>query len=197
VLGGGERAQPGHPHAIPFARLLLAAGADPDDGQALYDRMFGTRDDHLELLFEFGLGQGPGGPWHRLPGDQLESPRVMLRNLLARAVTHDQRERVARLARNGVDVVSPVAASQGAPESVPLLAAAGFDVSAFGRSDVPSNERWHTALHVAAERGDLRSRAGSWSWAQIRTGRTGTTGARRSAGRGISASSRLSSCWSR
>ena len=233
VLGGGERAQPGHPHAIGFARLLLEAGADPNDGQALYNRMFGTRDDHLELLFEFGLGQGPGGPWHRLLGDQLESPRVMLRNLLAWAVTHDQRERVALLARNGVDVVSPVtelrgrgprartpaehallnghrelaellvglgagrprlgpadafvaavlagdadavrntdpavvsavrrsraglvtwAASQGAPESVPLLAAAGFDVSAFGRSDVPSNEPWHTALHVAAERGDL------------------------------------------
>jgi ankyrin repeat protein len=47
------------------------------------------------------------------------------------------------------------AASQGAPESVPLLVAAGFDVNAFGRSDVPSNERWHTALHVAAEKGDL------------------------------------------
>ena len=233
VLGGGERAQPGHPHAIGFARLLLEAGADPNDGQALYNRMFGPRDDHLELLFEFGLGRDTGGPWHRLLGDQLESPRVMLRNLLAWAVTHDQRERVALLARNGVDVVSPVtelrgrgprvytpaehallnghrelaellvglgaarprlapadafvaavlagdadavrntdpavvsavrrsraglvtwAASQGAPESVPLLAAAGFDVSAFGRSDVPSNQRWHTALHVAAERGDL------------------------------------------
>jgi ankyrin repeat protein len=233
VLGSGERAQPWLPHSIPFARLLLAAGADPNDGQALYNRMFGTRDDHLVLLFEFGLGRDTGGPWHRLLGDQLESPTVMLRNLLVWAVTHDQRERVALLARNGVDVVSPVtelrgrwgrtytpaehalmsghrelaemlvglgaaspllrpadalvaavlagdadavrrtapavvgavrrsrpglvtwAASQGAPESVPLLVAAGFDVNAFGRSDVPSNERWHTALHVAAEKGDL------------------------------------------
>ncbi|HEY2506855.1 MAG TPA: ankyrin repeat domain-containing protein [Streptosporangiaceae bacterium] len=233
VLGGGERAEPWHPHSLAFGRLLLEAGADPNDGQAVYNRMFGTSDDHLVLLFEFGLGRGPGGPWHRLLGDRLESPRVMLRNLLAWAVTHDQRERVALLARKGVDVLSPIteersrgrrartpaehalsnghrelaemliglggavprlrpadvfvaamlagdaeavrstdpavasavrrsrpglvtwAASQGAAESVPLLVAAGFDVNAYGRSDVPSNERWHTALHVAAGNGDL------------------------------------------
>jgi hypothetical protein len=36
----------------------------------------------------------------------LESPSKMLRVLLARAVTHDQRDRVALLAGHGVDVVS-------------------------------------------------------------------------------------------
>ena len=36
-----------------------------------------------------------------------------------------------------------------------LLVSAGFDVNALGRSDIPSNEPWHTALHVAAENGDL------------------------------------------
>ena len=41
VLGYGEHGQPWHPHAIAFARLLLEAGADPNDGQALYNRMFG------------------------------------------------------------------------------------------------------------------------------------------------------------
>jgi hypothetical protein len=100
VLGHGEQGQQAHPHAIPFARLLLEAGADPNDGQTLYNRMFDTDDDHLILLFEFGLGRGGGGPWHRLLGDALESPAVMLRNLLWWAVTHDQRERVALLRRH-------------------------------------------------------------------------------------------------
>ncbi len=47
------------------------------------------------------------------------------------------------------------AAAQGAPNAVELLVSAGFDVNALGRSDIPSNEPWHTALHVAAETGNL------------------------------------------
>jgi ankyrin repeat protein len=231
VLGYGEQNQPWHPHAIAFARLLLESRADPNDGQTLYNRMFGTNDNHLVLLFEYGLGRNTGGPWHRLLGESLESPAEMLRALLAWAVTHDQRHRVALLAEHGVDLVSPFteersprrgtpievalanghreladqlaalgarpprlsatdafvgavlagdadavaltpprivvevrrkrtglvtwAASQGAPNSVDLLVSAGFDVDALGRSDIPSNEPWHTALHVAVEKGDL------------------------------------------
>jgi hypothetical protein len=63
VFGEGELGpvrQPRHPHALALARLLLEAGADPNDGQALYNRMFEPDDDHLELLFEFGLGADPG-----------------------------------------------------------------------------------------------------------------------------------------
>jgi hypothetical protein len=82
VFGSGEQDQPAHSHALGFARVLLDAGADPNDGQALYNRMFGRDDDHLVLLFEYGLGRDTGGPWHRLLGDALESPAVMLRNLL-------------------------------------------------------------------------------------------------------------------
>jgi ankyrin repeat protein len=231
VLGSGEHRQPWHPHAIALAGLLLDAGADPNDGQTLYNRMFGTNDDHLVLLFEHGLGRDTGGPWHRLLGESLESPAEMLRALLAWAITHDQRRRVALLAEHGVDVISPFseersprrrtpievaltsghreladqlaalgarpprlsaadsfvaaalagdadavrhtpdqvvaavrrgraglvtwAAAQGAPHAVPLLVSAGFDVNALGRSDIASNDPWHTALHVAAEKGDL------------------------------------------
>jgi ankyrin repeat protein len=231
VLGYGEDRRPWHPHAIPFARVLLDAGADPNDGQTLYNRMFGTNDDHLVLLFEYGLGRDTSGPWHRLLGESLESPTDMLRSLLAWAVAHDQRDRVALLADHGVDIVSPFtetrspgrhtpiefallnghrqlaeqlrtrgarpprlrpadafvaavlagdtdavehtsatvvaavrrkrtglltwAAAQGAPNSVELLVAAGFDINALGRSDIPQDQPWHTALHVAAKHSNL------------------------------------------
>jgi len=232
VLSYGDHDQPWHPHSIPFARLLLDAGADCNDGQALYNRMFGPNDDHLVLLFEFGLGRGDGGPWHRLLGDKLESPAQMLRELLRWAVLHDQRDRVELLAAHDVDLSAPFsgqrygpygrtpaeealvnghrelaarlaaltgtkptlnevdafvaaslagdadqvrrtapaviaearrtrpglvtwAASQGAPNAVELLVSAGFDVNSFGRSDIPADQPWHTALHVAAGDGNL------------------------------------------
>jgi ankyrin repeat protein len=227
VLGHGERNEPEHPHAIAFARLLLEAGADPNDGQALYNRMFDSNDDHLVLLFDHGLGRDADGPWHRLLGEALDPPELMLRKLLHWAVLHDQRDRVALLAEHGVDVVSrfadqrhtPVelallsghrqladqlralggrparldrrdgfvaavlagdveaarqtpsevveavrrqrtglmtwAASQGGAKAVTLLAELGFDLNSLGRSDLPSNQPWQTALHVAAENDDL------------------------------------------
>ena len=49
----------------------------------------------------------------------------------------------------------PWAAAQGAPTAVELLVSVGFEVNARGRSDVAGNQPWHTALHVAAEKGDL------------------------------------------
>jgi hypothetical protein len=233
VFGQGEQSQPEHPQTLPLARLLLAAGADPNDGQVLYNRMFDTDDDHLVLLFEFGLGQGGDGPWYQLIGAALESPPVLLRNLLWWAITHDQRQRVALLAAHGVDVVSPFhelrmpggngrspvevallsghraladdllalgaagpdldpvaafiadalagdteavqrtepavirsarrqrpgllvwAAAQAGPDVAALLVGAGFEVNAFGRSDAPIEQRWQTALHVAAGDGNL------------------------------------------
>jgi ankyrin repeat protein len=233
LFGGNTADLPEHPQAIPFAELLLAAGADPNDGQTLYNRMFGRADDHLEVLFAHGLGRGDGGPWRRLLGDQVESPAVMLAALLDYAVSHDQRSRVALMARNGVDVTGPLttvrpynhagrtpielallsgnrpladqlrgfgatpprltpveafiaAALAGdaaevagtAPEviaearkqrpgvivwaaalrragSIDLLVAAGFDVDAMGRSDVPVETGWHTALHAAVEKNDV------------------------------------------
>ncbi|MCK2244149.1 MULTISPECIES: ankyrin repeat domain-containing protein [unclassified Crossiella] len=109
ALGGGEEDQPPHPHSIALARLLLEAGANPNDGQSLYNRMFTEQDDFAELLLEFGLGQGDGGPWRRLVPDLLGSPEELVRGLLHWAVTHDQRKRVALLAAHGVDVTSPLA----------------------------------------------------------------------------------------
>ncbi|MGH3863595.1 ankyrin repeat domain-containing protein [Actinokineospora sp.] len=93
--------QPRHRAELLLARLLLERGADPNDGQTLYNRVFGADDGHLRLLFEFGLGAGDGGPWRtRAPG--LASPAEMLHDVLLWAAAHDQRARVELLLAHGV-----------------------------------------------------------------------------------------------
>jgi hypothetical protein len=47
------------------------------------------------------------------------------------------------------------AAARRAWDAVPLLAGLGWDVNARGRSDVPVEQEWQTALHQAAADGDL------------------------------------------
>jgi ankyrin repeat protein len=233
VFGEGELGpvrQPRHPRSLALARLLLEAGADPNDGQALYNRMFQPGNDHLELLLEFGLGSGDGGPWKRLLGDALDAPAQMMRGQLAWAVTHGMTARVRLLVERGhVDLAAPFdrgttvtavaattghldlaeylvahgappldlapadaflaaalaadrgwldallasnpelldqvqearpalvtwAAACGSVPAVELLAGLGFDVNAMGRTDIPSDQPWHTALHKAAEDGNL------------------------------------------
>ncbi len=104
VFGEGEQGpvrQPRHPRSLELAELLLRAGAEPNDGQALYNRMFGTDDSHLRLLFRHGLGRGDGGPWRaRL---SLDSPMELVQGQLLWAVSHDQQERVHLLVDNGVE----------------------------------------------------------------------------------------------
>jgi ankyrin repeat protein len=232
VFGEGELGpvrQPRHRHSIALARLLLEAGADPNDGQALYNRMFEPGNDHLELLLEFGLGSGDGGPWRRRLGDALDSPVAMVRGQLAWAITHGLADRVRLLVTHGVDLTLPFddgvtvtsaaattghpeligylvehgapalalapgdafvaaalaadrermgvlladhpalaeqlreerpalitwAAACGSPAAVEFLVELGFDVNARGRTDLPSDQPWQTALHKAAEDGNL------------------------------------------
>jgi ankyrin repeat protein/ketosteroid isomerase-like protein len=105
ALGSGGGASPAHADALALARLLLEAGADPNDGQALYNRGWGPdpQEDWLELLFEFGLGTGDGGPWRRLLGERQDSPRAMVEDLLMAAAGHGLSDRVRRLLARGVD----------------------------------------------------------------------------------------------
>ncbi len=110
ALGEGEQGpgrQPRHPHSVALARLLLQRGADANDGQALYNRMFTIGVEHLEILFEFGLGTGDGGPWRRRLGDAMESPAQMLRRQLDWAIDHQMTSRVQLLVQHGIDLITP------------------------------------------------------------------------------------------
>ena len=73
ALGGGGTI-PKHPEELALARVLLQAGADANDGQALYNRGADGQEDWVSLLLEFGLGTGDGGPWRRLLGERQDSP---------------------------------------------------------------------------------------------------------------------------
>lgn len=239
ALGSGEGDQPAHPHAFALAELLLEAGADPNDGQALYNRQFGTDDRHLVLLLEHGLGRGDGGPWRARLGHTIDSPDELIRHQLWWAIVHDMRDRVMLLVEHGADFRTPFAAPGGRPSSlrtsdgrtptevaalagcpelvewlvgqgaarpradgvdgviaaalagdrvtvrrlrahvdaaraerpalvvwatarrkrdaIRLLVELGFDVNALGRTDVPMEQAWETALHEAAAQGDLET----------------------------------------
>ncbi len=136
ALGSGDGASV-HRDLPALARLLLEHGADPNDDQTLFN-LAGTRDDGwLELLFEFGLGSGDGGPWRRLLGDRQASPRQMLEDLLIRAAHAGFADRVRLLLAHGVNPAgigtqhpggrAPIdeAVLLGHREVVELLAAAG------------------------------------------------------------------------
>ena len=104
ALGGGGTI-PKRPEGLALARLLLQAGADANDGQALSNQGWGPNrdEDWLELLFEFRLGTGDGGPWRRLLGERQDSPQKMLEDLLIAAAAHGFTDRVRRLLAHGVD----------------------------------------------------------------------------------------------
>jgi hypothetical protein len=107
VFGEGEQGphrQPRHPHDSLLAVLLLERGAEANDGQTLYNRMFTPGTEHLEILFRFGLGGPDRGPWRRRLGDALERPDEMLDRQVRWAAEHGFADRIDLFARNGVDV---------------------------------------------------------------------------------------------
>jgi ankyrin repeat protein len=119
VLGLGENDvhrtqgplwQPPHEHWREFARLLLEAGADPNDNQGLYNRMQYPNDEHLKVLFEYGLGKDQGGPWfkrffqHWPTASASRSPSDILAYQLRWAIGANYFDRVKLLVENGADV---------------------------------------------------------------------------------------------
>jgi ankyrin repeat protein len=67
AVGGGESgpiACPEHPRALELARLLLDAGANPNQSQALYNTMLGEDlGKWLRLFVEYGLKAGDRANW--------------------------------------------------------------------------------------------------------------------------------------
>ncbi|HWF49315.1 MAG TPA: ankyrin repeat domain-containing protein, partial [Solirubrobacteraceae bacterium] len=139
AFGSGEGDPPAHPQGMALARLLLERGAEPNDAQTLYNRHWDSDAAWLELLFEFGLGTGAGGRWHRLLVPAHPTPRKMLEEQLMSAAHHGFTDHVRLLLAHGVDPDAPAAthpmyerrrpvqeaAVWGHPEIVALLADAG------------------------------------------------------------------------
>ena len=109
AYGEGEDSlnEPPHQDRDALARLLLDAGADPNDSQTLYNRHFKQNDDHLKLLLSYGLGHDKGGAWLKRLGDQATSPRSWLVQELCWAAMHNFPDRVTLLVEHGVDVNAP------------------------------------------------------------------------------------------
>lgn len=124
AFGRGEdwSNQPPHPHCLALARLLLEAGADPNDSQALYNRHFEDDDDHLALLFAYGLGQQKDGPWLTRLNDASSSPALMLVQQLCWAAARNFPRRVTLLVDHGVDVDTPCPRSGRTPYEEALRA---------------------------------------------------------------------------
>jgi ankyrin repeat protein len=74
VMGQGEMGQPEHPDAEVAARLLLDRGAEPNDGQGLYNtRLVGDETRWLTLLISYGLDTDSPVSWHADPADAAAS----------------------------------------------------------------------------------------------------------------------------
>lgn len=142
TFGNGENGEPRHPDRFTIARLLLEAGADPNDGQALYNNGIGgeNHDDprHLRLLYEYGLGTPQDGPWYERVGNQLLDPADLLYHELEAAAWRGRPNQMEFLIEIGLDLDRPVgrsqqtparlAAKQGHAEVLQLLADQGIDV---------------------------------------------------------------------
>jgi ankyrin repeat protein len=175
VFGEGELGparQPRHPHSLALARVLLDAGADANDGQTLYNRMFEPDNDHLELLLEFGLGTGTGGPWRARLGRAIEGPRRLVRGQLRRAITHGVLPRVRVLVEHGVDFVSPF--GDGVTPVARALTTGNDDIAAYLIAQgAPVPELDPAARYIAAALAADQARMDASLAGEVRSARPG------------------------
>ena len=112
VFGEGEAGklrQPAHAECEAFARLLLDAGAEANDSQALYNRMFEPDDTCLKLLLEYGLSAEDKNNWLvREDGRMVANSQTVFDYQLAWACEKRMGERVRLLVEHGADVNKPV-----------------------------------------------------------------------------------------
>ncbi len=107
VFGEGERGpvnQPEHPDFRTLAQELLDAGADPNDGQSLYNRMFRPDNTALEILLNYGLTKDHVCNWSAtVKGELIPNPEKTLDYQLQWAVRNNFIERVHLLLEHGAD----------------------------------------------------------------------------------------------
>ena len=108
AFGRGEQNPPPHQYRDQLARLLLDRGADPNDSQTMYNLGPGcwpiADASHLDILFEYGLGKGPGGPWRERIGLSMLSPEELVHEELMYAAKTNLPERARIVIAHGVDV---------------------------------------------------------------------------------------------
>ncbi len=98
AIGEGESgpvAAPPHPEARALVELLLDAGGDPNDSQALYDTHFRRDNTWLELFLSRGLGSADAANWTE------DDPTRIFDYLLGQAVNQGFLDRVALLLAHG------------------------------------------------------------------------------------------------
>jgi hypothetical protein len=107
VFGRGEQGAPPHHQELALVSLLLEAGAEANDSQTIYNRGAGdiARDDteFLELLLDFGLGHGDGGPWRRLLAHAHQTPTEIVAEALQHAAESGLERRTRLLLARGAD----------------------------------------------------------------------------------------------
>ncbi|MDE0226891.1 MAG: ankyrin repeat domain-containing protein [Gammaproteobacteria bacterium] len=110
VFGEGEMGpvnQPEHEDCDTMAQLLLDAGADPNDGQALYNTMFTPGSKCLEVLLEYGLSSEHRNNWLvEENGKLVDNPDRVLGYQLQWAVRKQHVERARLLIDHGADLAA-------------------------------------------------------------------------------------------
>ncbi|MEO1493529.1 MAG: ankyrin repeat domain-containing protein [Pseudomonadota bacterium] len=102
---GGPINQPEHPEVEAFARLLLEAGADPNDGQAIYNTHFEPGDLCVSLLLEYGLAAEDRLNWSLREGESLRmNPQETMHFALITAIRRGYASRAKLLIDAGVDL---------------------------------------------------------------------------------------------
>ena len=97
---GGPVSFPEHPDLIPFSEALLDAGANPNDGQVLYNRCFEPDNTAFEMLLRYGLTNTDKNNWE-------DSDHDVLHFHLVAAIRRGFFDRVKLLAEAGADLDKP------------------------------------------------------------------------------------------
>lgn len=104
----GEINQPEHPNMLEVAKLLLDAGANPNECQSLYNRMFRSSNICLEMLLDYGLNTSHRNNWFvgkdGGSGELIPHEQRTLDYQMNWAVTNNHPKRVKLLVSHGVDI---------------------------------------------------------------------------------------------